>query len=202
MSQYSEKIIELLCVDHPDLSSWTIICANERAIDPVQYLIHSELGGILPKVEGFNSYITRKNGERLNLQPVPGDEQLLYFIQFIAEKFPAEPYPARRATSLLPLIAKLAEYKINSNTIYGAERFTDDEWNRLEEYLETAQAFRKWLVKLNFFIPELEMAALEEIIPGEKEMFIGLPEITPVTERFYRKISKEQVVHRSAAFWF
>jgi len=57
------KIIELLCVDHPDLSSWTIICANERAIDPVQYLIHSELGGILPKVEGFNSYITRKNGE-------------------------------------------------------------------------------------------------------------------------------------------
>ena len=34
------------------------------------------------------------------------------------------------------------------------------------------------------------MAALEEIIPGEKEMFIGLPEITPVTERFYRKIRK------------
>jgi len=27
------------------------------------------------------------------------------------------------------------------------------------------------------------MAALEEITPGEKEVFIGLPEITPVTER-------------------
>jgi len=47
----------------------------------------------------------------LNLQPAPGDEQLLYFIQFIAEKYPAESYPARRATNLLPLIAKLAEYK-------------------------------------------------------------------------------------------
>jgi CRISPR/Cas system-associated exonuclease Cas4 (RecB family) len=193
MSRYSEKIIELLCVDHPDLSSWTIICANERAIDPVQYLIHSELGGILPKVEGFNSYITRKNGERLNLQPVPGDEQLLYFIQFIAEKFPAEPYPARRATSLLPLIAKLAEYKITRDTIYGAERFTEDEWARLEEFLEIAQAFRKWLAKLNFFMPELEMAALEEITPGEKEVFIGLSEITPVTERFYRKIKKDRL---------
>ncbi|MGA2781323.1 MAG: PD-(D/E)XK nuclease family protein [Smithella sp.] len=193
MSQYSEKIIELLCVDHPDLSSWTIICANERAIDPVQYLIHSELGGILPKVEGFNSYITRKNGERLNFQPVPGDEQLLYFIQFIAEKFPAEPYPARRATSLLPLIAKLAEYKISRDTIYGAERFTEDEWARLEEFLEIAQAFRKWLAKLNFFMPELEMAALEEITPGEKEVFIGLPRITPVTERFYRKIRKDRL---------
>jgi RecB family exonuclease len=193
MSQYSEKIIELLCIDHPDLSSWTIICANERAIDPVQYLIHSELGGILPKVEGLNSYITRKSSERLKLEPVPGDEQLLYFIQFIAEKYPAESYPARRATNLLPLIAKLAEYKINRNTIYGAERFTDDEWNRLEEYLETAQAFRKWLVKLNFFMPELEIAALEEIIPGEKEVFIGLPEITPVTERFYRKIRKDRL---------
>jgi len=193
MSQYSEKIIELLRVDHPDLSDWTIICANERAIDPVQYLIHSELGGILPKVEGLNSYITGKNSERLNLQPVPGDEQLLYFIQFIAEKFQAELYPARRATSLWPLITKLSEYKICRDTIYGAERFTEDEWNRLEEYLETAQAFRKWLSKINFFMPELEIAALDEITPGEKEVFIGLPEITPVTGRFYRKIRKERL---------
>ena len=84
---------------------------------------------------------------------------MLYFIQFIAERFPDEPYPARRATDLLPLIAKLAEYKISRDTIYGAERFTDDEWTRLEEYLETAQAFRKWLSKINFFMPELEIAA-------------------------------------------
>ena len=54
MSQYSEKLIEFLRNDHPDLSDWTIICASERAVDPVQYLIHSELGGILPKVEGLN----------------------------------------------------------------------------------------------------------------------------------------------------
>jgi len=193
MSQYSEKIIELLRSDHPDLSAWTIICASDRAIDPVQYLIHNELGGILPKVEGLNSYITRKSSERLKLEPVPGDEQLLYFIQFIAQRFMAEPYPARRATNLLPLIAKLEEYKISRDTIYGAERFTDDEWARLEEYLETAQAFRKWLAKLNFFMPQLEIAALDEITPGEKEVFIGLPEITPVTECFYRKISKDRL---------
>jgi CRISPR/Cas system-associated exonuclease Cas4 (RecB family) len=193
MSQYSEKIIELLRVDHPDLSDWTIICANERAIDPVRHRIHSELGGILPKVEGLNAYLIRQNSKRLNLQPVPGDEKLLYFILFIAQRFPDEQYPARRATGLLPVIAKLAEYKISRDTIYGAERFTDDEWNRLEEYLETAQTFRKWLAKLNFFMPELEMAALEEIIPGEKEVFIGLPEITPVTERFYRKIRKDRL---------
>ncbi|PKN53173.1 MAG: hypothetical protein CVU55_02890 [Deltaproteobacteria bacterium HGW-Deltaproteobacteria-13] len=193
MSQYSEKLIELLHNDHPDLSGWTIICANERAIDPVQYLIHSKLGGILPRVEGLHSYITGKNAERLNLEPVPVDEQLLYFIQFMAEKSPDEPYPARHAAGLLPVITKLAEYKISKNTIYGAERFTDDEWARLEEYLDTAQAFRKWLSKLNFFMPELEAAALEEITPGEKEVFIGLPEITPVTERFCRKISKDRL---------
>ena len=193
MSRYSKNIIELLRSDHPDLSSWTVICASDRAIDPVQYLIHNELGGILPKVEDLNSYITRKSSERLKLEPVPGDEQLLYFILFIAQRFPDEQYPARRATGLLPVIAKLAEYKISRDTIYGAERFTDDEWARLEEYLETAQAFRKWLAKLNFFMPELEMAALEEITPGEKELFIGLPEITPVTERFYRKIKKERL---------
>ena len=70
MSQYSENIIELLRADHPDLSAWTIICASDRAVDPVQYLIHSELGGILPKVEGLNSYITRKSSERLKLEPV------------------------------------------------------------------------------------------------------------------------------------
>jgi RecB family exonuclease len=193
MSQYSEKIIELLHIDYPDLSNWTIICASKESIDPVRNRIQGELGGILPRVEGLNSYIARKNSKRLNLEPVPDDEKLLYFILFIARRFPDEQYPARRATGLLPVIAKLAEYKINRNTIYGAERFTDDEWNRLEEYLETAQDFRVWLSKINFFMPELEMAALEEITPGEKELFIGLPEITPVTERFYRKIKKERL---------
>jgi len=193
MSQYSEKLIELLRRDYPDLSGWTIICAHDRAVDPVQHLIHSELGGILPRVEGLKSYITVKSTEKLNLEPVPGDELLLYFIRFIADKFPDEPYPARSAAGLLPIIAKLAEYKISRNTIYGAERFTDDEWARLEEYLETAQAFRKWLAKLNFFMPELEMATLETITPGEKELFIGLSAMTPVTERFYRKIKEERL---------
>ncbi len=61
MSQYSEKLIEFLRNDHPDLSDWTVICASERAVDPVQHLIHSELGGILPNVEGLNSYITKNN---------------------------------------------------------------------------------------------------------------------------------------------
>ncbi len=31
------------------------------------------------------------------------------------------------------------------------------------------------------------------ITPGEKEIFIGLPEITPVIDRFYRKIRKERL---------
>lgn len=193
MSQYSEKIIELLRIDHPDLSAWKIICANERAVDPLQQLIHSKLGGILPRVESLDSYITKKISNKLNLHPVPGEEQLLLFIQFLAERFPDEKYPARCAASLLPLITKFAEYNIGRDTIYGAERFTEDEWNRLEEYLETAQAFRKWLSKINFFMPELEIKALDEITPGEKEVFIGLPEITPVTERFYRKIRKERL---------
>jgi CRISPR/Cas system-associated exonuclease Cas4 (RecB family) len=159
----------------------------------MQHLIHSELGGILPKVEGLNSYITKKIGENSNLNPIPGDERLLYFIRFVAERFPDEAYPARRAAVLLPLIAKLAEYKIGRDTISGAERFTEDEWDRLEEYLETAQAFRKWLSGINLFMTELEVDRLDEITPGEKEIFIGLPEITPVTERFYRKIRKERL---------
>lgn len=193
MSQYSKKIIELLQADHPDLSDWTIVCANERAVDPVQYLIHSRLGGILPRIEGLQSYIIRKTGEKLKLAPVPGDEQLLYFIQFITEKFPKEPYPARRAANLLPVIKKLAEYNISRNTIYGAERFTEDEWTKLEEYLETARAFRIWLAKKNFFLPELETGTLADITPEEKDLFIGLPEVTAVNERFYRKIKKERL---------
>ena len=45
MSEYSEKIIELLCVDHPDLSSWTIICANERAMILYSILSTANLAG-------------------------------------------------------------------------------------------------------------------------------------------------------------
>jgi hypothetical protein len=193
MSQYSKQLIELLHNDYPDLSSWTIICASERAVDPVQHLIHRGLGGILPTVEGLNSYITKKIGEDSNLNHISGDERLLYFTQFIAERFPDEACPSRRAAGLLPLIAKLSEYNIGRDTISGAERFTEDEWNKLEEYLETARAFREWLSKINLFMTELELVRLDEIILGEKDIFIGLPEVTPVTDRFYRKIRRERL---------
>ena len=193
MSQFTEKLIEFLRSDYPDLSDWTIICASDRAVDPVQHLIHSKLGGILPQVEGLNSYMTKKIGERSNLQPLPNDEHLLYFILFIAEIFPDEQYPARRAASLLPLISKLAEYNISRKTILGAERFTEDEWNRLDQYLETASGFRVWLAKINLFMPELEIAGLNETTPGEKEIFIGLPELTPLANQFYRRISKDRL---------
>ncbi len=193
MAQYSKKLIDVLKSDHPDLSGWTIICASERAVDPVQHIIHTELGGILPKVEGLNSYVTRNVSANSKFQPLTADERLLYFILFIAERFPDESYPTRRAAAVLPLIAKFAEYNIKIDTILGAERFTDEEWNRLEEYIETAQAFRAWLAKINLFLPELELARLDDITPGEKEIFIGLPEITPVTDRFYRKITGERL---------
>ena len=193
MAQYSKKLIELLRNDYPDLSGWTIICASERAVDPVQHLIHSELGGILPKIESLKSYIIENSSASSKLQPLPVDERLLYFMQFIAERFPDEPYPTRLASVLLPIIAKFSEYNIKMDTIFGAERFTDDEWNRFREYIETAQTFRVWLSKKNLFIPELEVAELDKVTPDEKEIFIGLPEITPVTERFYRKINGERL---------
>lgn len=193
MSPYTENLIGLLRNDHPDLSGWTVICAVDRAVDPVQHLIHSELGGILPKVEGLHSYITHKISQNLNLKPITADERLLYFVQFIAEQFPDEAHPSRRVVGLLPLIARLLEYGIGRDTISGSERFTDDEWDRLEEYLDTAQAFRTWLSGRHLFLSELETARLDEISPGEKEIFIGLPGITPVTQRFYRKISRERL---------
>ncbi len=194
MSQYSEKLIALLRKDHPDLSDWTIICANERAVDPVRHLIHTELGGILPRVEELSSYITRKMTENSNLKPIPGDERLLYFILFIAERFPDEAYPARRAASLLPLMTHLSEYGVGKDTIAGSERFTEDEWKKLEEYLDTAQAFRQWLSGRNLFMTELEVASLHKMIPGEKEIFVGLPGMTPVTDRFYRSIKKGRLL--------
>ena len=180
--------------DHPDLSGWTIICASDRAVDPVQNLIHRELGGILPKVEGFRSYVAEKISQSMKIKPVPADEVLLYFIQFIAQKFPDEAYPARRAAGLLPLVAKLSEYNIARDTIWGSERFTEDEWRRLEDYLDTARCYREWLSRINIFMTELEVSRLDEISPSEKEIFIGLPEITPVTERFYRKIGKGRLL--------
>ncbi|MCK7515630.1 MAG: hypothetical protein MZV70_74400 [Desulfobacterales bacterium] len=82
MSQYSEKLIGLLPNDHPDLSGWTIICASDRAADPVQHLIHRELGGILPKVEGFHSVCNQERSassiESVSLVPVDEQLALLY----------------------------------------------------------------------------------------------------------------------------
>lgn len=194
MSRHSERIIELLRGDYPDLSRWTIICAGERAVDPVQRLIHKKMGGILPKVEDLDSYRAEKIGESLSLKPLPGEERLLYFIRFMAEKYPHEPYPARRAASVLPLVVKMSEYNVRPDTLSGSERFTEEEWSRLEEYLDITREFREWLSEINLFMPELELTVFDQVTPGEKEIFIGLPEMTQISERFYRKISKERLL--------
>ena len=64
MAPDSEKFIALLQEDHPDLSGWTVVCASERAVDPVRHLIHGRLGGILPRVEGLHAYFNRKISEQ------------------------------------------------------------------------------------------------------------------------------------------
>ena len=193
MTPDSEKFIALLKKDHPDLSGWTIICASERAVDPVQHLIHSRLGGILPRVEGLPAYLNSKISEQKPWHPVPGDETLLYLIQFIAEGFPGEKAPARRAAAQLPLITRLSEYQVGRQTISGSERFTPERWEQFEQYLETAEGFRRWLSRKNLFMVELEAGRLDEILPGDREIFIGLPELTPSRERFYRKMKQERL---------
>lgn len=193
MSLHWEKIIQLLRGDHPDLSHWTLICAVERAVDPLQYLIHRELGGMLPKVMDLDAYLAEKLGLRLNLRSLPGDEQLVFFIQFMAEQFPEEPFPVRRASIMLPMISKLSQYHITKDTIAGCERFTEEEWRKLEESLDTAQAFREWLGKRGFFMAALEANRLDELTPGEQELFVGLPEMTAVHDRFYRRLRRDRL---------
>jgi len=153
--QYLQKMIDLLYKDYPDFSAWTIVCANDRAVDPLQHFIHSRLGGILPRVESLGAYLAGKIVGMLKLHPVSSDEQLLFFIEYLTQRFPEELHPARRAAHLLPLLLKLAEYHISRKTIFGAERFTEEEWSRLEEYLDTLQDFRKWLAGKNLFFPQL-----------------------------------------------
>ncbi|HPC85145.1 MAG TPA: PD-(D/E)XK nuclease family protein [Smithellaceae bacterium] len=193
MEPDSEKLIALLQKDHPDLSGWTLVCASDRAVDPVQQRIHDRLGGILPRVEGIRAYLDRKIGEQKSWYPVPADEILLYWIQFIAESFPEEKIPVRRAANRLPLVARLAEYQVGKETIAGSERFTSEQWEQLEQYLETAKGFRRWLSRKKLFWAELEAVRFDEILPDDREIFIGLPELTPPRERFYRKIKKERL---------
>ena len=193
MTQYSKEIIEIVRKDHPDLSSWSIICANDRAVAPVQYMIHCELGGILPAVRSFDSYTAGKIASLLGLAEVSGDERLFFFTEFIDGYFPDEPRPARLAGAVLPLITKMVAYGVDKGAIAGSDRLTEEQWDRLNMYMDAARAFREWLGKKKLFMAELEAALIDKITPGEREIFIGLPEMTPVRERFYKKIRKERL---------
>lgn len=193
MAPDSEKLIALLQKDYPDLSGWTVVCASDRAVEPMQHLVHGRLGGILPRVEGLHAYLNRKISEQKPWHPAPGDEALLYLTQFITENFPGEMAPARRAAAQLPLMTRLAEYQVGRQTIAGSERFTSGQWEQFEKTLEAAEGFRRWLARKNVFLAELEADRLDGILPGDREIFVGLPELTPPKERFYRKIKKERL---------
>ncbi len=82
MPQFSQRIIELLRADYPDLSAWTIVCANDRAVDPMQHYIHSRLGGIMPRVENLDAYITGKISGKLKRILYPVMSSCCYSLSF------------------------------------------------------------------------------------------------------------------------
>jgi len=157
------------------------------APDPRKARRHSSPGG------GASCLLQPEDQRAKALAFGAGREALLTLIQFIAESFPGEKAPARRAAAQLPLITRLAEYQVGRQTIPGSDRFTPAQWEQLEQTLETAEGFRRWLSRKNLFLAELEAGRINEILPGDREIFIGLPELTPPREKFYRKIKKDRL---------
>lgn len=186
-----DNLIERLRAHYPDMSGFTVVSMTDRSRDFLHHLVHTRIGGLLPTVLSFDDYRTRRISEATGRTAVPEDEAFLHFhaLRCREEGRPLPPADTRR---LLTFLTTIAEFSVTVDELHALDRIGPEQLDRIDRFFETLEAFRARLAAQGLFYPPIEEARFAELAPGDGEFFVGLPLMTPESERFYRLIPRDR----------
>lgn len=186
-----DDLIERLRAHYPDMSGFTVVSMTDRGRDFLHHLVHTRIGGLLPAVLSFDDYRTRRISEATGRTAVPEDEAFLHFhaLRCREEGRPLPPADTRR---LLTFLTTIAEFSVTVDELRALDRIGPEQLDRIDRFFETLEAFHARLAAGGLFYPPIEAARFAELAPGNGELFVGLPLMTPGSERFYSLIPPDR----------
>ena len=185
-------LLERLRAHYPDMSRFMVISMTGRGRDLLHHLVHTRIGGLLPTILSYDDYRTRRIGEATGRIAVPEDEAFLRFHAHRCREQGVSPPPVD-TQRLLSFLTTIAEFSVTIQELRALDRIAPEQIDRIDRFFATMDAFRALLAAEGRFYPPFEDALFADLSPGDGEFFVGLPLMTPVNERFFSRIPRDQL---------
>ncbi len=187
-----EQLIDRLAPHRPDFSDFTVVAMSGRGRDLLHDALHRRLGGLMPAVLNFDDYKARLTGEGRPGTSVTREEVLVRFHARLKRERDVAP-PPEDTERLLNFLSLIAKYSVGMNDFARAERLPDEQMGRIAGFFALAQEFREELAAAGRFYIPLEEEVWAEAQPRKNDLFVGLPLMTPVNERFFARIPRDNL---------
>lgn len=188
----TDALIERLHDHYPDMSGFTAISMTGRGRDFLHHLVHTRIGGLLPTILSFDDYRIRRIADATGRIAVPENEAFIRFhaLRCREEGFPLPPADTQR---LLSFLTTIAEFSVSITELRTLDRIGHEQFDRIDRFFATMEAFRARLAAEGLFYPPFEASQFADLTPGDCEFFLGLPLMTPVSQRFFSRIPRERL---------
>lgn len=187
-----EQLIDRLAPHRPDFSDFTVVAMSGRGRDLLHDTLHRRLGGLMPRILNFDDYKALLISERQAGANLAREEALVRFHACLKRERGVAP-PPEDAERLLNFLALIAKYSVGMDDFARAERLPDEQIGRMAGFFTLAQEFRQELAGAGRFYAPLEEDILAEAQPRDGDLFFGLPLMTPVNERFFARIPRDNL---------
>ena len=187
-----DALIERLRAHYPDMSGFTAISMTGRGRDFLHHLVHTRIGGLLPTILSFEDYRTRRIAEATGRIAVPEDEAFLRF-HALRSREEGLSLPPADTQRLLSFLTTIAEFSVSISELRALDRIGHEQLERIDRFFATMEAFRARLAREGLFYPPFEAARFADLTPGDCEFFVGLPLMTPVSQRFFSRIPRDRL---------
>jgi len=185
-------LLERLLAHHPDMSRFTVISMTGRGRDLLHHLVHTRIGGLLPTILSFDDYKTRCIAEANERIAVPEDEAFLRFHAFRCREQGAS-LPPVDTQRLLSFLTTISGFSVSIGELRALDRIGTEQLERIDRFFATMEAFRALLAAEGRFYPPFEEARFADFTPRDSEIFVGLPLMTPVSQRFFSRIPRDRL---------
>lgn len=185
-------LLERLRAHHPDMSRFTIISMTGRGRDLLHHLVHTRIGGLLPTILSFDDYKIRRIAEANGRIAVPEDEAFLRF-HALRRREQGASLPPADTQRLLSFLAVISEFSVGIEELRALDRIGPEQLERIDRFFAAMEAFRALLAAEGRFYPPFEEARFADLTPRDSEIFVGLPLMTPVSQRFFRRIPRDRL---------
>lgn len=186
-----DRLIETLRPHHPDLSRFTVVSMSGTGRDLIHDTLHRRLGGLMPTVLEFGDYKSRCIAEATGRTPLPDDEAFLRF-HLLRCREKGEAIAPADTERMLQFLGLIAHFSVSVDELSRLDRIAPEQLERIDSFFATMNGFRKELAAEGRFYAPFEEALFADLTPRDNELFVGLPVMTPVGERFFSRIPEER----------